>query len=167
MCISSAIGMIYGFTLLYHNQMLPNPTRTDMGPMPQRTKFGHAPDSEFRKQAKQCNISRVSQHTQGADHQDLTHQICDMMTSPPQQHRSLPPSCRNAPVNRIRKEKKKGWTKAPHRAVPRGRREPGTQIEQASQTLEISIWKIFKNYYKHIQYQDETLVNIRMKHICL
>jgi len=70
--------------LCYTITKCPHPTRTlNMGPMPQRTKLGHASDSEFRKQAKQCNISRVSQYTQGADHQDLTHQICDMMTSPP------------------------------------------------------------------------------------
>lgn len=42
--ISSAIGMIYDFNLLYHNQIIPTHTHTHthMGPLPQ-----HAPHSEF------------------------------------------------------------------------------------------------------------------------
>ncbi|KAG2538102.1 hypothetical protein PVAP13_9NG386719, partial [Panicum virgatum] len=112
---------------IVHNQMASPPTQHKQNARTNQTwTRARALDSG----TKRCSITPgITAHASAAQ-QDLTHQICDLMTSPPpQQHHSLPPSCADTPNNRIRKKQ------VPERNVrtgpDRGRGAPGSRIQSA------------------------------------
>ncbi|RCV43025.1 hypothetical protein SETIT_9G262700v2 [Setaria italica] len=75
--------------------------------------------------SRQCSISpSITAHASAAQ-QDLTHQICDLMTSPPQQHHSLPPPSCPRTRQTAALEKTSAGTEPPHRPRPRAERPRG------------------------------------------